>query len=486
MPRWIVWVSAWALASVVLFSCGPRDTTPPVVVSVAPEDGAEGVRLDRGFEVVFSEPLAASSFAADRVEFAVAGSPLDVAVERGADDRTMRIVPLQQPATLPATATVHLQGTITDRAGNALAPYSWSFQLADWIPLGGVLNRNPDEDVHALSLVWWNGPVLAWSEQVGSSPKVFAARWNEAAQRWETLADQVGGSRGDVASNPNLVVYGDRLHAVWKAVALGSEHKIFHAYWDGQAWQNTADALNHASRDAQYPVAAAGNRMWAAWYEYDTTPTYYGVFSTYDGAGWQAGVQDWCPPGPRCTPTALFVWGDEAWLAYELEGGDAHVLHFDGNSWSPLGGALDADGTGTTPSFAARLTRSPEGRLVALWYEFNQNHAAVWNGTTWERLGSRVTRSQGRLAAALGASEHGLFAAVEEIYLGARLYVRRWSADRSRWEDLGGWISYVKLQGAFYGDVDMVLDDAGWPVVAWTINDGGVWHLYAARYNHVQ
>lgn len=482
MRGWTVIAGLFVLVAV---SCGPRDTTPPTVVSVTPASGAAEVRLDRAFEVVFSEPLAHASFTPDNVAFEAGGVELEVAVERGADDRTMRIRPVEQPAELPVTATVRLLGTITDRAGNPLEPYSWSFELADWIPLGGVLNRNPEEDVHALSLVWMDGPVLAWSEQVGNAPKVFAARWNEEAGRWEALGDEVGGSRGDVGSMPNLAVYGDRLHAVWKAV-VGSDHRSFHAYWDGQAWQNTAEALNHAARNAQFPIAAAGDRLWAAWYEYDTTPTYYGVFSTYDGSGWQDGSPDWCPSGPRCKPTDLLARGSEAWLAYDLESGDAYVVRFDGSGWNPLGGGFDADASSQTHSYGVRLTRTPEGELVALWYELNHSHAAVWDGAQWQVLGTTVTRGTGASAGDVAASEHGLFAAVQEIYLGARLYVRRWDETGGRWNDLGRELVYVKLQGAFFGDVKMALDGEGWPVVAWTVDDGSAWHLYASRYNHVQ
>ncbi len=482
MPRSIFIVVVLAVAA----SCGPRDTEPPKVVAVTPTEGAAEVQLDQAFKVVFSEPLGSASFASDRVVFEVNGEQLDVSVERGADDRTMLIRPTEQPETLPATATVRLLDTISDRAGNALAPYSWSFELADWIPLEASINRNPDEDVNELSLVWMSGPVLAWTEKEAGSGVAHAARWDEESSTWQPLGDVLGGARGYHALEPYLVAYHDTLHAVWHGI-VRDNHRIYHAWWDGASWQHTTEPLNHdLQRNAFALVAASDQNLWAAWYELGSSNNPYGVFSVFGGSSWTPGSPDWNTSTTTQRPSSLVAHEGEAWLAYTPENGNARVLHYGGASWSPLGAAFDADGNAGTPSLRPRLAYIPDGRLIALWLEGNQVYAALWDGANWGRLGGTVNRLDTANAYGLTVSQNGWFAAVAEWDRMARLVVRYWDADRSHWADLGGPTTVLEGAGDYVDGVQIVSDDAGWPVVAWIEKVGGVKQLHAARYNHVQ
>ena len=479
-------VFVMAAVAVVAMSCGPGDVTPPEVISVNPLDGSGSVRLDVPFEVEFSEPLSAASFASGSVTFEVDGQKLDVAVERGGDDHTMLIRAIQQPRRLPATATVTLTGGIRDRAGNPLKTYSWSFELTDWIPLGAVINRNPDEDVTDLSLVWMGGPVLAWTEEEAGSGVAHAASWEEESSTWQPLGDVLGGSRGYHAQEPHLVVYHDTLHAVWHGI-VRDNHRIYHAWWDGASWQHTTEPLNHdLQRNAFSLVAASDKNLWAAWYELGSSNNPYGVFSVYDGSSWTSGSPDWNTSTTTQRPSSLVAHEGEAWLAYTPENGDARVLHYGSASWSPLGAAFDADGNAGTPSLRPHLAYVPDGRLIALWLEGNQVYAAFWDGANWERLGGTVNRLDTANAYGLTVSRRGWFAAVAEWDRMSRLVVRYWDADRSRWADLGGPTTVLEGASDYVDGVQIVGDDAGWPVVAWIEKVGGVKQLHAARYNHVQ
>ncbi len=472
--------AALALAVV---ACGASDRDPPRVTASTPASGATEVRLDRPFVIEFSEELADSSFSPSAVRFLVGGRELAVAVLRGSSAREMLVRPAEQPAALPAAARLELNGNVRDRAGNALEGYVLEFELADWIPLGGVLNRDPEQDVHAVSLLWLNGPLLAWSEQDGAAATSYVAGWDDGEGEWRLLGDCLDGRREDPAYSPALLSSGGAPAVFWNEITgPPTRHQVFYAVWNGDSWQRQGPLNLDDARDAYYPVVAAGSQ--AAWIEKDASNVYHGVFGRMDSTVWQPGSGDWAAGTDIPAASSLIADGDRLWLAYGYSAGNARVVAYDGASWSQLGAVFDADGDAGTISRRPRLARSPGGRLYAVWYEEKVIHAAYWDGGAWRKLAD-LTGAVSAPEAGLAASEKGLFAAVQELDAGGRLLVRRWDENAGAWVNFGG-DAHGLAQTTYYSSLALTLDDAGWPLLAWAVVEDTVDRLYAARYNHVQ
>ncbi|MEO7912874.1 MAG: Ig-like domain-containing protein [Roseiflexaceae bacterium] len=107
----------------------PADTMPPTVSSVAPANGVADVGIATSITASFSEPLNAStltgsSFTLNGPSGAVAAS---VTYNNGTNTATLNP---SADLSFSTTYTAQLTGAITDLAGNALAPMSWSFTTA--------------------------------------------------------------------------------------------------------------------------------------------------------------------------------------------------------------------------------------------------------------------------------------------------------------------------------------------------------------------
>jgi len=471
-----------AAAAVLVVSCGPQDVTPPEVVSVTPVDGSGSVRLDVPFKVEFSEPLALASFAAGSVTFEVGGQKLDVEVEQGGNAQTMLIRAIQQPRQLPATATVSLTAAIKDRVGNPLQPYSWSFELADWIALGEVINQDPNEDAENFSLAWFAGPVLAWSEQEGAAPTIFIARWDDSTSSWVRLGETLDIVRADAASHPKLRVVDGRLNVVWNEVDSRSHHAVYHAVWTADGWSYTPQQLNHdTQRNAYVPVVTRSGAMRAVWFE-KSSRTYYGVWSGYDGSGWSAGP-DFATSAQHAYACSATNAKGELWVAYKVRDISTYVTTWDGSSWQSRG-QPDGDGLGTSRSQCVRLASDSGENVYAAWYEANawKEYVARWDGAAWSLMGSGALGSAAVIPAMASIRGELFIAYADEVRQGGtRVFVARWDPIASSWQELGGPVS---RSGSII-EIDLTSDGA-WPLVAWTEDDGGVWLLRAARYNHIQ
>ncbi|GEM90464.1 Ig-like domain-containing protein [Oceanithermus desulfurans] len=483
-PTIVAMVLGFWVMSAGLVGCQTKDVTPPRVVSLDPAEGATGARLDRPFVAEFSEPLDPASVNAQAVELTVDGAPLAYVVELSDDGRRLRLWISEQPPRLPATVTVELKEAIRDPAGNRLQPRRWSFELADWVPLGGVLNRDPAHDVSSLDLTWWNGPLVVWGEvdpDTGDA-SLYAARWNDDAGRWEPLGERLNISPQTSCDYPSVAVFEGDPWVGFQCFVRGKA-QIRAARWDGGDWQRS-DALNHdPDRPAFTPLLAAGSDLYGAWREWDTQSSSYTlVWSAYHGA--------WSPGRPDVVSgTPLSQWdftahGATLWAAYTDEsGGPAGAVVDEGNGqgWTRLGGGpLDGDGQQGTLSGQVRLTVAPSGELHALWKEGGAVYAARWSGGSWVSIGDRVsttTRNYPHDAVFAGGTLWVLLAdgALEEVYL------RYWDEDATAWKNLAGAIYKENRYEA-----RVTFSPGGWPMVAWTAMDPeGVVRLYVVGYNHV-
>jgi hypothetical protein len=118
------------------------DRTPPVVVERAPSPNSGAVWYRAPIGLTFSEPIVPSTVTTSSVRVATASQELiDAAITLDDDARSVAIV-LQELPEIPATLTIRATDAITDLAGNALTPDSWSFDMPEWVDSPGA----PDGD----------------------------------------------------------------------------------------------------------------------------------------------------------------------------------------------------------------------------------------------------------------------------------------------------------------------------------------------------
>lgn len=116
-------------------TAGAPDGEPPRVLAVSPPNGATGVPLNAGVVVLLDEPIAVGSASASSISLRT-GSTIVAGTVSQSSDRTLVFF---SPAASLAPAAVYevtLSG-LTDRAGNALAPQTWSFTT------GGATDTDP-------------------------------------------------------------------------------------------------------------------------------------------------------------------------------------------------------------------------------------------------------------------------------------------------------------------------------------------------------
>jgi hypothetical protein len=112
------------------------DRTPPQVVSRTPAPSSTNVAMRAPVQVEFSEPIVLPSPRESAFTLSAGGSPLAAHVDLSVDGTAAGITAndLSLPA-LPATFSASIASTITDRAGNHLAPPTddWTWSLPDYL-----------------------------------------------------------------------------------------------------------------------------------------------------------------------------------------------------------------------------------------------------------------------------------------------------------------------------------------------------------------
>ena len=351
----------------VLAACGPAPA--PRVVRVTPAGGAVGARLDRPIVVEFSSPLDPASVRPDAVELTVGGAALAYTVQLGGGGTRLLVRITEQPEALPATVEVQLLEALRGRNGRSVEPYAWGFELGDWIPLGGALNRDPANNVRSLSLAWWNGPAVVWGEADDPDENnftVYAARWDDAAEVWEPLGERLDHTPTSWCRYPSAAVLSGELWAAMQCSVRG-RMRVYAARWIGDAWERFGPLNHDASRSGYTPQLAAGDRLYALWRERDAQAnTYTLVWSSYQ-TGWTPGSPD-LASGTDLSLSSFAASGQAMAAAYHDNNGPGGVpvYRYDGQAWQQLGpGPLEADGRANTHSQRARLAFTPAGQLWA-------------------------------------------------------------------------------------------------------------------------
>ena len=172
------------------------DHTPPTITMLTPDRGASSVSLSTPLVVTFSEPIVPATVSNASVNVTAGGAAVSSTVQLAADGSSLTVTVGNTSAlALPASFAATVATTITDRAGNTLAPLqpAWNWTVPAWLRLPPLtVDRQPrmalDSTAHPFLL-------YAVAETVNSMVyDVYVARFDGSA--WDT-------SFGEPTSAPN-------------------------------------------------------------------------------------------------------------------------------------------------------------------------------------------------------------------------------------------------------------------------------------------
>lgn len=214
--------------------------SPTVMLTPAP--GATDVTLRSPIQAAFSEPVLLSQPAASTFSLSVATTmvPATITLDGANQTATITIDDLTSVA-LPATLSVAIASTITDRAGNVLvAPSDWSWLVPDWIKFPSIANAtNPVMAIGSdLSpVVAWGAPTLKMGAHQLRVARYDLTGWNQLA----VPSNANNSADGGIA----LLLDGqDHPIVAWKENGATGTTEIHVARWNGSAWDESVPATS--------------------------------------------------------------------------------------------------------------------------------------------------------------------------------------------------------------------------------------------------
>lgn len=164
-----------------------EDLTPPNLVAKTPAIGDVCVAPDESIAVRFDEPPNPGSLTS--ATFTVqdsAGTPLLGSI--ALNGLVASFTP-ETPLELGETYTAQLSSGVTDSAGNALAPESWSFATANdaegsWTSIATATSLAPRSDSSA---VWTGSEMIIWGGR-GQQRLNDGARYNPISDQWTDVS----------------------------------------------------------------------------------------------------------------------------------------------------------------------------------------------------------------------------------------------------------------------------------------------------------
>ncbi len=488
------------------------DRTAPKVATRAPAPGATTVSVHDTLQVSFDEPLKASSVTDASVVLSTAStSNVPKTLSLSTDGKTLTITP-SAPLTLPATATITL-GTSTapllDLAGNSLASSSaWTFTVPTWLPLGGAISAvagNTAAENVTMKVGKDGNPVMAWSESDGTSKNIYVRRWNGTS--WESFGNALNAvaTAGTHADMPALVLDAANLPiVVWEEMdATSGPTNLYGKRWTGSTWESLP----------QIPAeTAADTKRYAPTVVFDSAGTLVIAATYYTGVSFQVLTfklntldntwSDVSPPRPSdlispSNPNLAMDSTGNWFIAYaanseSLGQWGISVQRRDSyGTWSDKIGSSVASPSkyiAHQASIALNGVGSPyiAWKEASTWNSPNSLiHAALWNGSSWQMIGSTVsnsTTSNSNPSLVMDKDGNPLIAWSGYASPETAIWVSRWNG--SDWLPVGSSLSAETGVSTAGLRPTLALDKNGQPLVAWHESDGAVSNIYVYRYNY--
>jgi hypothetical protein len=236
------------------------DHTPPTVTDVTPARGDTSGDLAAPIKVTFSEPVLASTVNDSSVAVTAGGTAVPSTVALAADAKSLTVT-ITDPKTLvlPADLAATVATTITDRAGNALAPLApaWTWTVPAWIKLPPVATEMPPR----LAVDASGRPSIIYvTMDTFSGNTVFnirVARFDSGAWDMSLGAPTTNVDTGRYGYSIDLDSKGQPVLA-WAGYVppFSGFLKVYVGAWTGSAWNNqfpALDAINHTTTDPGLP-----------------------------------------------------------------------------------------------------------------------------------------------------------------------------------------------------------------------------------------
>ena len=336
---------------------------------------------------------------------------------------------------LVVSGSFQLQGTTPVNGIVIYDGQSWSTPLEPWddqmlSPEGGSIG----------DLTTWNGKLL-----FGGEPQIAADHDHFVSCRgfcvWDGTHWSGLGSKFYTTNPKYFGTYQGDLVAVGTSVNLG-----YVGRWNGSAW------IKMGAHPHKY--GSAVQEYHSDLYVTDWANEEPGGIARFDGVTWQSVGTGLSYEGdPYASGLSMCLLGDSLVVGGQFDHAGPvpanNIALWDGAAWHAIGDGFTGDPY--TRSYEIDAVAIWNGQLVAGGFFSNSGTqplqgAAIWNGATWQQLGSNIVE-----AVSFRVADGVLFASGEfRLPDGTKVYsVARWTG--TDWHILGSGASYFTSIGVYDG-----------------------------------
>ena len=356
---------------------------------------------------------------------------------------------------------------------------------ANWVqPVNAPLNASPAGNAQVPRIAAIGGvPWVAWQESNGATTAVHVAKLGPSS--WLPVGSPLTSDSAHYFRYPDIAGVNNLPFLAWMQSVSGHD-EVVASRLSGGSWSAAGGSLNvDPTHYAEGPtIAGRGSTPYIAWDEYNGVSAELIHVAQFNGTSWTpvGGVLNANPSESGFNP-AITVIGGKLYVAWQEQSGSnsqVRVATFNGTSWVPVGGALNINPTkdAEIPSIVG-----VDGVPWVAWDENNGTahlvHVAAFNGS-WTPMGG-----------AIGFSPHlGDFEAdITQIggvpYLAWRdqatgvpqVHVDKW-ASAGHWAQVGGALNVNPKQDA---RTPTIVGVNGTPYVAWQEKSGSTYKIRVKR-----
>jgi hypothetical protein len=470
---------------------GGTAATGPTVTAVTPPADTTGVAPTTTVTASFSEDMFASTindgtFTVGNGNGAVAGTVSFDAIGNVATfTSTGRLALLQEH-------TASLSAGITNLAGGALAPTSWSFTIGEgaWGTPALIETYNGGSATYPDIAMDAGGNALAvWSQSDSIRQSIWANRYT-VGSGWGTAQLIEIDDAGDAGSSRIVMDAGGNALAVWSQ-SDGTRNNIWsNRYTAGSGWGTPALIETSDAGNAFNPAIAmdgSGNAL-AVWNQFDGVRNNIWSNRYTVGSGWSAAeLIETFNTGSTDLPRIAMDAGGNALAVWSQSDGTRYNIWFNrytvGSGW---GTAQLIETDDASHAFYPDIAVDGSGNGVAVWKQSDGTRYNIWSnrytaGSGWGTAQLIETDNAGPAdlpRIAMDASGNGLAVWHQSDNTRYNIWSNRYTAG-------SGWGAAQLLESndvatAAYAEIAM--DPGGNALTVWSHWDGARANIWSCRY----